>query len=87
MEVAKEGSSREKLSKMLLKPVAVGVGRGGPELAHHTQLGCLPIGHNLEPVCYTVTLRTQCFQHPLKALLTISVSLKKLMFYMFIYLL
>lgn len=42
MEVAKEGTSREKLSRMLLKSVAVGVGRGRPELAHHAKLELLP---------------------------------------------
>lgn len=42
MEVAKEGSCREKLSRMLLRSVAVGVGRGRSELAHHTKLELLP---------------------------------------------
>lgn len=61
MEVAKEGTSREKLSRMLLKSVAVGVGRGRPELAYHAKLELLTTSQRLGPVCYTVTLRTQCF--------------------------
>lgn len=62
MEVAKEGSSRERLSGTLLKSAAVGVRRGRPALAPHTNLEDLPTDHRLEPVCYTVTLRTHCFQ-------------------------
>lgn len=61
MEVAKEGSSREKVGTMFLKSVTVGVGRGGPELTHHIKPELLTTGHRLEPVCCTVTLGTQCF--------------------------
>ena len=42
VEATKEGSSREKLGVMLLKPAAVGEGRGGPELTHHTKLELHP---------------------------------------------
>lgn len=61
VEVAKEGSRREKLGRMFLKSVTVGVGRGGPELTHHIKPELLLTGHRLEPLCYTVTLGTQCF--------------------------
>jgi len=38
VEAVTEGSSTEKSGMMLLKPAAVGVGRVGPELTHHTKL-------------------------------------------------
>lgn len=41
--------------------VTVGVGRGGPELTLHIKPELLSTGHRLEPLCYTVTLGTQCF--------------------------
>lgn len=59
VEAAKEGSSREKLAMMLLKPAAAGEGRGGPELTHHTKLELPSTSHRFEPVCCSDSLPSE----------------------------